>query len=461
VSRVPLHTDRDCRREHRNSCFCTTLCSPSNSAPLPGYREKVPPETLLASSLLQFSGGLFFSLCRVFALGNNRRDPLQRRLTASEDPFAPETNTRGFTMFRKAWRALAQAEEIRVPPANSSRGTRTRGLKLENLEDRLALATWFGDIFDNHAPARTLWTNGQVQEITGDVHVPAGKTAYDSGGGLSSSSTAANQLTVDAARCERDGHGRANDRLHFHQRQLDRKGAATPPSPGIWSNIVFNSGSMANVLDHVVVRYGGSKRPSRRSVRERRPANAEQQHAQQLRLERACGWRIPSPERHAQREHFHQQRPNAAAHQHRSGFQSDHQPGETAASVHGPMPRSGLLPGHRARCPQSLNWTNPDIVYVMTTSITVPTGMTLTVGAGQVVKMRGRADGEWLAAGPGRTATNPAVFHASVKSTTPPAATQNNNGHGRSRPGRRLGRHPAQFHQHEQHLRSHPNSIRR
>ena len=42
---------------------------------------------------------------------------------------------------------------------------------IERLEDRRVLATWSGDI-----PNGTVWTNTEVQRITGDVRVPVGST---------------------------------------------------------------------------------------------------------------------------------------------------------------------------------------------------------------------------------------------------------------------------------------------
>src|SRR5439155_745370 len=56
-----------------------------------------------------------------------------------------------------------------------SRRPRGSFLRLERLEDRLAPATWSGDVFDT-TPGTPRWTNDQVQEISGGVHVPAGKT---------------------------------------------------------------------------------------------------------------------------------------------------------------------------------------------------------------------------------------------------------------------------------------------
>src|SRR4051812_4001677 len=41
----------------------------------------------------------------------------------------------------------------------------------ERLEKRELLATWSGDILDG-----TVWSNTEVQEITGNVHIPAGAT---------------------------------------------------------------------------------------------------------------------------------------------------------------------------------------------------------------------------------------------------------------------------------------------
>src|SRR5438067_1438014 len=41
----------------------------------------------------------------------------------------------------------------------------------ERLEPRQMLATWSGDI-----PDGTVWTSAQVQQIAGNVHIPAGAT---------------------------------------------------------------------------------------------------------------------------------------------------------------------------------------------------------------------------------------------------------------------------------------------
>src|SRR5581483_8381260 len=45
----------------------------------------------------------------------------------------------------------------------------------ERLEDRLAPATWSGNLSDP-APGTPLWTNDQVQEVLGNVTVPFGGT---------------------------------------------------------------------------------------------------------------------------------------------------------------------------------------------------------------------------------------------------------------------------------------------
>src|SRR5665213_2145334 len=73
-------------------------------------------------------------------------------------------------MFFTSW-----LRRVRRPQPYRHPRPRTSVLGFERLEDRVLLATWSGNVFDT-TPGTPLWTNTAVQEITGNVDVPAGQT---------------------------------------------------------------------------------------------------------------------------------------------------------------------------------------------------------------------------------------------------------------------------------------------
>ncbi len=135
---------------------------------------------------------------------------------------------------------------------------------IEVLEDRVLLASWSGTI-----PDGTLFSNSEVQRITGDATVAASSTLtiepgtvvqFDSGRSLTISGT----LIAD---------GTASDKIVFTS-VLDDTGldgvlgtaddtdttgnGASNGAPGDWQRIRFASSSTANVMDHTEVRYAGN-----------------------------------------------------------------------------------------------------------------------------------------------------------------------------------------------------------
>jgi hypothetical protein len=106
--------------------------------------------------------------------------------------------------------------------------------------------------------------------------------------------------------------------------------------------------------------------------------------------------------------------------------------GETATNIANNANNGLIMDGGSLL--KSLTWNNPDIVYTLGASVTVPTGMTLTISAGQVIKAFGgvglTVDGTLTAQG---TAAAPVVF-TSVRDDT--SAGDTNNDGANSAPGR-------------------------
>jgi RHS repeat-associated protein len=123
---------------------------------------------------------------------------------------------------------------------------RPRLLWVEPLEERIVLTDWSGAI-----PDGTVWDNTQVQHIVGNIDVPSGAkltikpgthVEFDNGKGLQmnvegtilAQGTAASPILLTSVR---DGSGATN---------------------GDWNDLQFNAGSTGSILDHVEVRYGGN-----------------------------------------------------------------------------------------------------------------------------------------------------------------------------------------------------------
>ncbi len=135
----------------------------------------------------------------------------------------------------------------------SWRRIQARRLLLEPLEGRLLLANWSGDVFDT-TPGVPLWTSGEVQQITGDVHIPAGKTLTVQAGTVVQFNSGTN-LTVDGTLI---AAGTANQTIFFTSyRDNSPTGGSDSAGAGDWGAVVFNADSSNNLMDHVEVRYGG------------------------------------------------------------------------------------------------------------------------------------------------------------------------------------------------------------
>ncbi len=288
---------------------------------------------------------------------------------------------------------------------------------LEPLEVRLAPAQWSGDVFDT-TPGVPLWTNTSVQEVVGDVHVPAGKTLTIQAGTVVKFDFRTT-LTVDGTL---NATGAAGQTIIFTSinDNTPEEGGNTA-GPGSWVGIVFKSDSTGNVISDAVANYAGFNGSS--------AAIYDQGGALSLSNTVVSnsgtgGVRLEQTTATLSADTFTGN--NGAA----VSMDLDSNPtitGETPSlitgnNINGLAVDSGNLV-------ESLTWDNTDIVYVLQNRVTVPNSMTLTIDAGQVVKLSGQGggltvDGTLDAQG---TAASPVIF-TSLKDDGPGGDTGNDNG---------------------------------
>jgi hypothetical protein len=295
--------------------------------------------------------------------------------------------------------------------------------RLEALETRLAPATWSGDIFDT-SPGVPLWTNTAVQEITGDVHVPAGKTLTIQAGTVIKFDFRTS-LTVDGTL---NATGATGQTIIFTSiNDNTPEGGSNTAGPGSWGDIVFKSDSTGNIITDAEVRYSGFNGTPAAVYDQGGPltlSNTVVSHSG------TGGVRLEQTTATLSADTFTSN--NGAA----VSMDLDSNP-----TITGEMP--SLITGNNinglavdsGRLVESLTWNNPDIVYVLQNGVTVPNGMTLTIDPGQVVKLSLRGsltvDGTLNAQG---TAASPVIF-TSLRDDGPGGDTDNDNGTSIPHPG--------------------------
>ena len=150
-----------------------------------------------------------------------------------------------FTSTRRRVIGLSKAEtrRKRLSQFNSR-------LALEQMEDRLLLTNWSGDIATN-----TTWVNTQVQNIVGNVHVDLGVTLTIQAGTVVKFNYGGINLTVDGTL---SAQGTTSQTIIFTSANDNSpEGGANNAGNGDWGAIQFNSDSSANVLSNIKVNYGG------------------------------------------------------------------------------------------------------------------------------------------------------------------------------------------------------------
>jgi hypothetical protein len=257
---------------------------------------------------------------------------------------------------------------------NSKSRRRSAAQVVEQLEARLLLTSWTGDI-----PDGTVWAAGQVQRITGDVHVPAGSTLtiqpgavikfdlnhnFTVDGTLSANGTAVSPIVFTDIRDDTGG-------------DTNGDGANTGPLNGDWGNLNFQSDSTSSVLDHVEIRYGGHGGAAELIV------NGGQLTFSNgvVRNSISSGVRIQNSNPTFTND-VYQNNNSAAISTDLVSNPAIH--GVTTANngLNALVLDAGTLPGNTI-------WNNPDIVYSFSNNINVPQGNTLTIGAGQIIKRNG------------------------------------------------------------------------
>jgi len=242
----------------------------------------------------------------------------------------------------------------------------------EQLEDRLLLASWSGDI-----PDGTVWTGGQVHQITGDVTVPLGATLTIEPGAVVKFGHYQYDLLVNGTL---NADGTAAAPIVFTEWRDDTggdtngDGAASSPWRGNWRAIQFTATSTDSVMDFCEVRYGGYSQPGEIFVN---GGELTLTHST-ISSSGSAGVRIEAAHPTLTNNTYQNSSGSAVAMDLASNPAIQ---GVTVANngTNGLRVDSGTLVGEGF-------WDDPDIVYVTQNDITVSGGSTLTLAPGQVVK---------------------------------------------------------------------------
>jgi RHS repeat-associated protein len=294
-------------------------------------------------------------------------------------------------MFENLWhRWLRQLSQSRAPTRPLARRACCR-LALEALEDRIAPANWSGTI-----PNGTVWTNAQVQSIVGNIDVPQGSTLTIDPGTVVQFNGGTN-MTVEGTV---NASGTSGQHIFFtSSRDNSPLGGANNAGNGDWDKIEFNSGS-TGTFNFVEVRYAGGGDE----------LGAIVDNAGTLSLTNSIirntyntsGLRIANANPTVTGDTFANNNSQAI------GMDLSSNPTISGITVTN-NGVNGLLLDNGSLTVNS-TWTNPAIVYQLSGDLTVPQGITLTVGAGQVVKANGKSlivNGTMTAQG---TAAQPIIF---------------------------------------------------
>ncbi|PHR93446.1 MAG: hypothetical protein COA78_32950 [Blastopirellula sp.] len=123
-----------------------------------------------------------------------------------------------------------------------------RSAFIETLEERVMLADWSGAIIVD-----TVWTNDEVQVLTGDVTVAAGVTLTINPGTVVKALTTATDLKVNGTLL---ADGTAAAPIIFTSLKDDsaggdtnNDGTVTTPAKGNWGHILFSVNSTGSIMD--------------------------------------------------------------------------------------------------------------------------------------------------------------------------------------------------------------------
>jgi hypothetical protein len=251
------------------------------------------------------------------------------------------------------------------------------------LEQRLLLTNnWSGVI-----PNGTVWDNSQVQQITGNVDIPAGATLTIQPGTVVKFDNGTT-MTVDGTL---NAQGTANQPIYFTSivddsvgGDTDGDGGANQPARCTWGQVLFTSTSTAAVLDNVVVRFGGGGVDAEVQADGASPLLKNSVFSDSSDF----GVRLTGSNATLAGDTFQNddQPENGSGVGGAIHMDVNSQPSIQGISfnnnyVNGVWIDPGSLPAG------TTTWNNPDVVYFVPREVTVPQGATLAVGAGQVVKL--------------------------------------------------------------------------
>src|SRR5581483_917324 len=212
--------------------------------------------------------------------------------------------------------------------------------------------------------------------IVGNVHVPAGKTLSIQPGTVIKFN-AGLSLTIDGTL---SAPGAAAQPIVFTSFRDDSAGGDTngdgpsTGSSGDWGRIALTASSTASVLDHVEVRFGGASAPAAVTV----TGIPLLLTNSLVRDSSGSGIRVVQASPTLSGDTF-QNNGGPAISMDLTSQPAVQAPTFTNNPVNGVVVDTGTLPA-------DATWASPGVAYVLFHTVTVPAGVTLTLGAGQVIK---------------------------------------------------------------------------
>jgi hypothetical protein len=326
---------------------------------------------------------------------------------------------------RKLFRAHKRNQLVSRASDSPIRRGRHSILRVEPLEPRLLLAIPHSGSIDTDET----WTTADVHQVTGDVIVAEGVTLTIDPGAMVQFNEWSYDLIVHGTLV---ANGRSDAKILFTSVRDDTgfdgilgtvddvdtngDGSASSPYRGSWSGVQLAPTSTGSVMDYVDVRYGGSSYPANVYVNggELTLTNSTLQESS------GSGLRIESSSPTLTGNVYRNNGGSAIA----MDLASD--PAITGVIVEN-NGVNGLSLDHGTLAGDGF-WDDPDIVYLLTGDTYVPESSTLTVGAGQVMKVEDWSydlivEGTLLADG---TAAAPIVFTSVLDDTA--GNDTNNNG---------------------------------
>ncbi|WP_197231366.1 right-handed parallel beta-helix repeat-containing protein [Novipirellula artificiosorum] len=239
----------------------------------------------------------------------------------------------------------------------------------EHLEERALLASWSGTLTSD-----TTWTNGEVHQITDDLQVAADVTLTIAPGAIVKFRHANVELFVDGTL---HAEGTPTAPIVFTSihddvgEDTNANGNETAPAAGNWARIVVNGSA---VISNTDVRYGGyyygAMVLGKNGDLTLSSSSLSHSAFDALRLEGTDATLV---------NNSFTANADAAISMDLNSNPTMNGVALTANGINGLQVDAGVLK-------RSLAWDDPDIVYWLDDDISVPVGMSLEIGAGQIVK---------------------------------------------------------------------------